>query len=299
MAKATTKTTATTSQEPAIKRLADGTIVINQIVDQKKVKAAYDQALDQLQKETEIKGFRKGKAPKERVEKAVGQDRIYQLAIDQLLPQVYQQAVTTHQLKPVISPRAELVSAKEGEDWQIRFTTCELPVIDLANYQEVLKKAKNKATIWTPDKGQPDEAKTNQEEDKLANFQKRLDLLDQTVKVNLPQILIDNEVNQKLAALIAKTEKMGLSLEQYLAAIGQDANSLKESYQQESAKNWRLELALNKIADEEKIVVSDQDIEEALNKITDAKERQELANQRYMLSSMIRRQKTLEFIQSL
>jgi len=81
--------------------------------------------------------------------------------------------------------------------------------------------------------------------------------------------------------------------------LGKTAEDIKKEYQQESEKNWRLELALNKIADEEKITVSDQDIDEALNKITNPKEKEELNNQRYMLSSMIRRQKTLEFLQNL
>jgi trigger factor len=289
----------TAKQLPEINRLADGTIEINQIIDKEKIKTYYNQALDRLQQETEIKGFRKGKAPRERVERALGQDRIYQLAIDQLLPEVYQETVSHQQLKPIIAPRAELVSAQENQDWQIKFITCELPQIDLGDYKQIITQESAKEAIWTPDKNTPADKKTAEDEDKLAGFQKKLDILAKTVKVKLPQILLDNDVNRKLAGLIEKTEKMGLSLEQYLTAIGQNADSLKKEYQEESGKNWRLELALNKIADEEKIIVTDQDVDEALNKIENEKERQDLANQRYMLSSMIRRQKTLEFIQSL
>jgi len=92
---------------------------------------------------------------------------------------------------------------------------------------------------------------------------------------------------------------MGLSLEQYLGAIGKTVNSIKEEYQQESEKNWRLELALNEIADKENITVSEQDIDSALAKIENEKEKTQLSSQRYVLSSMLRRQKTLEFLQNL
>lgn len=295
-----TKTTPQTKTPPRIKVncLPDNTIEIEVVIDQAKIKEEYDRVLSDLQKKTEIKGFRKGKAPKEKVEKVVGQNEIYQQVINNILPQAYQKAVEDQQLKPIISPRAELVSAQEGKDWQVKFTTCELPEIDLNNYQEEIGKITAKEAIWTPEKGQP-ETKENEDLQKTKKFQTVIDTLAKTVKVVLPKILIDNEVNQKLANLIDKTEKMGLSIDQYLASLGKTAEDIKKEYQQESEKNWRLELALNKIADEEKITVSDQDIDEALNKITNPKEKEKLNSQRYMLSSMIRRQKTLEFLQNL
>jgi FKBP-type peptidyl-prolyl cis-trans isomerase (trigger factor) len=290
----------TNSSQIKISRLEDNTIKIEAKIPQKEIKAEYNQTLEQLQKTTEVKGFRKGKAPKERVEKVVGQNEIYQQAINRLLPKVYQKAIKKNQLKPIVAPQAKLVSAKEGEDWLVEFTTCELPEVNLNKYQEEIKKLLAKETIWTPEKG-PKDKKTSQDESlrKAEKFQKIIDILAKTVEVVLPRVLIENEVNQKLASLIEKTEKMGLSLEQYLATLGKTADSIRDEYRQESEKNWKLELALNKIADEKKITVSEQDIEEALKKIKDEKEKDQLSNQRYMLSSMIRRQKTLEFLQNL
>ncbi|MDD3679483.1 MAG: trigger factor [Candidatus Shapirobacteria bacterium] len=283
-----------------INRLADNTIQIEATINKKEIKLEHDRVLAQLQKTTEIKGFRKGKAPKERVEKAIGQNEIYQRVINQLLPKVYQRSIEQHQLKPIIAPRAELVSAKEGEDWQVKFITCELPKVDLNNYQEEIKTITAKEAIWTPEKDKKIAEEPQDESLKKAQqFQKIIDILAKTIKVNLPKILIDNEVSQKLAGLIEKTEKMDLSIDQYLSSIGQTIDSIKQGYRQESEKNWKLELALNKIADEENIIVSDQDIDSALTKIKDKEEKKQLANQRYLLSSMIRRQKTLEFLQNL
>lgn len=289
----------TTQKTPQVKlnRLPDNSLEIEIVIDWSKIKEEYDRVLTDLQKTTEIKGFRKGKAPKEKVEKVVGQNEIYQQVINNILPQIYQKAVEEEQLKPIISPRAELIEAKDGQNWRVKFTTCELPEIDLGNYREEIKKITAKEAIWTPEKGQP--SKEDKDLQKAKNFQTVIDTLAKTVKVTLPKILIDNEVNQKLAALVEKTEKLGLSIDQYLATLGKTAEEIKKEYQQESEKNWKLELALNKIADEEKITVSDQDIDEALNKISNPKEKEQLANQRYMLSSMIRRQKTLELLQNL
>ncbi|MDD3531996.1 MAG: trigger factor [Candidatus Shapirobacteria bacterium] len=281
-----------------LNHLPDNTIEIEVTIDQKKIKEEYDRVLADFQKNTEVKGFRKGKAPKEKVEKVIGQNEIYQQVINNILPRVYQRAVEEQQLKPIISPRAELISAKDDKDWQVKFTTCQLPEVDLNNYKEEVKKVIAKETIWTPEKGKP-ATKENKDLQKAKKFQTIIDTLAKTVKVTLPKVLIDNEVNQKLAALVEKTEKLGLSIDQYLATLGKTAEEIKNEYQQESEKNWKLELALNKISDEKKVVVSDQDIDEALNKISNPKEKEQLANQRYMLSSMIRRQKTLELLQNL
>ncbi len=293
--------TQNSSKNSKVRRLVDNTIEIEITIPQKKIKEKYDQVLLESQKTTEIKGFRKGKAPKDKLEKALGKDSLYQQIVNQLLPQIYQQVIEKHQLKPIIAPKAELISAQEGKDWQVKFTTCELPEIDLNNYKEEVKKISAKEAIWTPEKGQQKEKEANDDESlqKAQRFQKVMDTLAKIVKVTLPEILIENEINQKLANLIEKTEKMSLSLEQYLHTIGKTIDSIKKEYRQESEKNWRLELALNKIADEENIVVSDQDIEAALAKIKNEKEKEQLTNQRYVLSSMIRRQKTLEFLQSL
>lgn len=287
------------SQNEKINYLADNTIEIEIVIPFEKIKEKYDQVLLESQKNTEIKGFRKGKAPKEKIEKAIGKDNLYQKVINELLPQAYQQAVEKYQIKPIVAPRAELISAQEGKDWQVKFTTCELPEIDLNNYKEKIKALNAKETIWTPEKGKQEEDNDQQSLKKAQKFQKTIDTLAQTVKVALPQILIENEVNQKLANLIEKTEKMDLSLEQYLGTIGKTIDSIKKEYRQESEKNWKLELALNKIADEENITVSEQDIDAALAKIENDQEKNQLASQRYVLASILRRQKTLEFLQNL
>ena len=118
-------------------------------------------------------------------------------------------------------------------------------------------------------------------------------------KITIPQILIENEVNQRLASLIEKTEKLGLALDQYLNSLGKTAEQIKKEYQKESHDNWCLELALNKIADQEKITIDKEEIDKIITNTKDKKEKENLTNQRYVLASVLRRRKTLEFLQNL
>jgi hypothetical protein len=60
-----------------------------------------------------------------------------------------------------------------------------------------------------------------------------------------------------------------------------------------------LEFILRKVADDEKITVEKEDLEKALAAITDEKERAQIAQNPYVVASIIRQQKTLDFLSKL
>jgi len=117
-------------------------------------------------------------------------------------------------------------------------------------------------------------------------------------QVTLPAILLENDVNQRLAGLIEKTEKLGLTLEQYLASLGKTVAEIRREYEEESRRNWQLELILAKIADEEKITVSDEEIDQFITQAPQ-EDQKALGQQRYLVAAMLRQQKTLNFLKNL
>ncbi len=90
-------------------------------------------ALEDAGKIIEVKGFRKGKAPKNLVKKAVGEEKLLEMTLQKILPDFYQKAVSKLGLRPILTPKVKLVSAKENESWQIMFISCEEPEIKLGN----------------------------------------------------------------------------------------------------------------------------------------------------------------------
>ena len=282
----------------SLKKLSDNTIEILAKVPLGKIEKEYGQILAQLQKTTEVAGFRKGKAPQSQVEKTVGKEKIYNETIKGLLPKIYSQLIQKHQLHPIINPKIELISAQEGKDWQIKFIVCETPEVNLGNYKEEIKKITAKDKIWTPAKG--GQAKKQDEANKeVKETQKIIKALLKNAKITIPQILIENEINQELSSLIEKTEKLGLTLDQYLNSLGKTVEQIKKEYQKESHDNWCLELTLNKIADQEKITIEKDEIDKIITNTKDKQEKERLTHQRYILASVLRRQKTLEFLQNL
>lgn len=246
------------------------------------------QVLKEESANIKIKGFREGNAPTDLVEKTLGPEKIYQALIQKLASEAYQKAVKEYQLQPIIPPKVVLVSAKEGEDWKIKISSCELPEIDIKDLESEAQKINAKEKIWTPGKdSEPSEEKKGlQKEERL---QKIIQLIIKTVKIELPASLLEYELNKKLSNLVDQTQKLGLNVDQYLTSKGLSLEQLKQQYQQQIAAGWKIDLALEKVADENKIVVSKEDTE----KYKDAKINP------YLATRIIRRDKALEHLTTL
>ncbi|MBI1864081.1 hypothetical protein HYS03_02630, partial [Candidatus Woesebacteria bacterium] len=86
----------------------------------------------------------------------------------------------------------------------------------------------------------------------------------ETTKVNIPKVLVEEEVNARLSNLLSRIEKLGLSLETYLSSIGKTADTLRAEYEKQAKDTITLELTLNKIAQTENIKVTEAQIDETI-----------------------------------
>ena len=162
-------------------------------------------------------------------------------------------------LKLAIYPKFQLVKADPNEDWQVLATTCIVPQVVLGEYKKELAGAARSSALWTPEKGKPEEKPkepTREEKEQLA-----LSTLIKTVKVEIPKVLIDEEVNLRLSRLLERIEKLGLSLEQYLASTGKTVDQLRAEYENQAKEALIIDLALNEIAHKEGVEVKDSEVE--------------------------------------
>jgi len=280
----------------ARQNLPDGTIKLVLTIPHKRVKEVYEKELKAVLRAIEIPGFRKGKVPLKIGEKKINKKSLWEKVARQLIPQLYQETITQENIKPATTPQIKLLSTPEDKDWEIEIQTCEVPEVKLGEYKNQIRKINAAEKIWVPDKEAPRGQKSEKEEVKLERI---VNALLQSIKVEIPRLLIENEFNRRLANLIDKTEKLGLSLEQYLASTNQTQEDLRQKYRKASEEYWQLEFILNKIADQEEIFVTDSEIEDLIQKTKDEREKKALANQRYFLAAFLRRQKTLDFLLNL
>lgn len=276
----------------------DGTVEMTIQVPWSRVAQSYDAVLTELTKTVEIEGFRKGKAPKAMVEKKLDKNKVYEEVLQKLIPEVYQEAITEFQIKPVIMPKITLKEAQENKDWTIIAATCQRPEVKLGSYKEKLKLSSlaKKPDLWVPGKDMPDTKKSEQNKPTLDEM---LQALLDAVEIKIPDVMIENEVSRMLSELIDQTKKLGLSVDQYLSSTHKSADELKAEYRKQAIQTLSLEFALEEIAASEKITVTDGEIDTAISKAKSPEEKESLAREKYYLASVLRRQKTLDYLSKL
>ncbi len=281
-------------------RSEDGTIQITFKIPNEIIEETKKTVLKKLSKEVDIPGFRPGQAPLSKVEEKVSKDTLLEKILTYILPDILNEAIKEYKIKPSIYPRIELIKARLGEDWEIRATTCELSQVELGDYKQKIIAALRVQKIWTPDS-----LKEEKEEKQLSREEKEqlvIKTLLESIKVKVPKILIDEEVNSKLSKFLERLEKLGLSLETYLSSTGKSPQDLRNEYERQAYEGISLDLILTKIAQDENLEVNPKDVETAINfaksdpKISDDFESEE---RKKFIEAILKRKKALEYLVNL
>jgi trigger factor len=87
--------------------------------------------------------------------------------------------------------------------------------------------------------------------------------------IDLPAVMIENEVEQMLKDFEQRLQMQGMNLELYSQFSGLDAAGLREQFKGDAEKRVRMNLTLEAIAKAENIEVSEEEVEAELNKMAE------------------------------
>ena len=71
-----------------------------------------DRAYSRLVKRVSVPGFRKGKAPRDILERHIGKDALFQEALEDLIPRAYKEALDEQKIDPIAQPQFELIKTE-------------------------------------------------------------------------------------------------------------------------------------------------------------------------------------------
>ncbi len=153
--------------------------------------------------------------------------------------------VTVHEIKKKELPALddELVKQAEIKD-----------VETLEAYKEYLKK-------------QLTEAKTNQAEEKYTND--ILTKICENSKVEIPQIMIDDETDRLVNDFAQRLQSQGFSLDQFKQITGQGQEAIRAELGKDAEQKVNVRLVLEAIAAKEGIEVSDEEVEAEYTKLAE------------------------------
>jgi trigger factor len=276
----------------------DKTIELTLSIPWENIQTTYNEVVEDFVKETELPGFRKGKAPRTTVEEKLDKTKIYEEVLQRLIPKLYSEAIQQEKVRPIVMPKINLLEAKEEQSWKILAITCEKPDITLGKYKEAIVdlKATKQKKIWLP--GQ-EPKKEDEEKEKKVTLDELLQTVYSSIKAVIPAILLDQEVNRLLSDLVDQTKKLGLTVEQYLASTNRTADGIRHEYEEQARRTVTLEFGLEAIADKEGILISDDDINAVIKTAKSDDERKAMESQKYYLATILRRQKTIDMLANL
>lgn len=283
------------TSKSTLARSEDGTVQLTLAIPVSQVDLANKEAFAELVKETEVPGFRKGKAPVDVARQHILPQKLTERVLGKLLPDAYADAIEEHKIRPILAPRFELLAVAEGKDWQIRAITCEFPRLELGDYKQSLL-LRSKKDIWVPGKAPSTGSGQAKERPREEKEQEVLASLLETVRVQIPRLLIEEEVNHRLARLVEQTQALGLTVEKYLASVSKTAEQIRAQYAKDAETSIKIELILNSIAEKEGISVSELEIDEVIKTAPDSQTQERLKTppQRLLIKGVLARRKALD-----
>lgn len=125
--------------------------------------------------------------------------------------------------------------------------------------------------------------------------------VEKMTQVDLPEILIQDELNRMLVSLQRSVSERGMLIDDYLKSQNKTVDSLKQEWRPRAEENVRMELGLAEIARQENVTVTDEELQAEIDKVQDGRLKQQMAAEepRMQLRHQLRQNKTLTMLKSL
>ncbi len=120
-----------------IDKLSGSRVHFEVTVTKEQFEHGLDHAFQIENEKVEIKGFRKGKAPRTAYEAKYGVESLYEEAIQHVLQETYYEAVVENNIEVVAQPKIDLdvAKVKRGEDFTYGVTVAVKPEVKLGQYE--------------------------------------------------------------------------------------------------------------------------------------------------------------------
>ena len=220
------------------------------------VKEEYEKVFEEVVKNAEFPGFRKGMAPKEMVKQKTEVSKLYGEVINNLLQKYYTQALKENLVQPVSNPRVEIKEFDLEKDFEFTAVLAVRPEVEIGEFRTEIK--------FNYDKRVEEAKKQNEDTHIHLHTNDIIDALLKNSKVDVSDLLVEEEAERMISRLIDQAQSIGLSLDQYLKAQSKTADRLKDEYKGVAENNIKSEFILDKLIRDEKIEVTDKEVEDMI-----------------------------------
>jgi FKBP-type peptidyl-prolyl cis-trans isomerase (trigger factor) len=264
-------------------------------------------ALKNINESVTIDGFRQGKVSEKVLVGKVGEKTVLEEMAELALSEVYPAIVIDHTLDTLGRPEINITKMAAGNPLEFKIRTTVMPEITLGDYKKIAQETPIKKETTPVSEKEIDEAlaqfkKSHESDDHAghdhtghdhASFdtpefrekikealvenkcmdaieKRRIAMADKIVEtstIDVPRILIDNETNRIEAQFKDDISRMNVNLDDYLKSVKKTLDDLRKEWIPHAEKKAKLQLAINKIAETEKISAEEKEIEAEVARI--------------------------------
>lgn len=127
-----------------IKKLPESEISFDGEIEAEFLEKKFNESLEQIARDAELPGFRKGKAPTDLVLKRIGDMSVLDDASEKALDSVYADMIEETKLRVIGRPKVVITKIARGNPLGFTITIAILPEIKLPDYKKISKEIMNK-----------------------------------------------------------------------------------------------------------------------------------------------------------
>jgi FKBP-type peptidyl-prolyl cis-trans isomerase (trigger factor) len=291
-------------------KLPNSEIKLTVTLEVSKVAESYNKIVEKLVSEADIKGFRKGKAPKEVVLEKADVSKVHGEVISDLLKTYYPIVLKEKGIFPYSNPKIDIKEFEIDKDFIFEAVIALKPEIKIGDYKKIvkklleekqkeLKKAEKEAAKEEPKEGE--EAKIEAPKQTEITAEEIVDAISNDSKFELSEILINEETDRLLERFISQIRGLNLNVEQLLQAQGKTYDDLLADHKKIAENNIKSEFVLNEIVKTEKLEATHIEIEEFIKNLGDEnlQKQFEAPSEKWYIKGIIEKNKALDFLKNL
>jgi len=291
-------------------KLPNSEIKLTVTLEASKVAESYNKIVENLVADADIKGFRKGKAPKEVVLEKADVSKIHGEVISDLLKTYYPIVLKEKGIFPYSNPKIEIKEFEIDKDFIFEALIALKPEIKVGDYKKVVKKLleeKKKELKKAEKEAKKDASETEGEptpeapKESEITAEEIVDAISNDSKIEVSQLLINEETDRLLERFISQIRGLNLNVEQLLQAQGKTYDDLLADHKKIAENNIKSEFVLNEIIKTEKLEASETEIEEFIKNLGDEnlQKQFEAPSEKWYIKGIIEKNKALDFLKNL
>ncbi len=145
-----------------VEKLENSLVKLEITIEAEKFDEALQKAFFRNAKYFSVPGFRKGKAPRNIVERYYGENILFEDAFNIVAPEYYDDAIKVNNVEAVAAPEIDITQMEKGKDLIFTATVAVKPEVKLGDYKGVkIEKKEYKVTAKDVDKAIKDMAEKN------------------------------------------------------------------------------------------------------------------------------------------